>query len=92
MATVVTASPQDNNDQIIKKFKKKVQQEDILNKLNFKYENIKDNIKVFVPRRRLDINIEEDLIEEVGRLYGYSEADRRLSERIGSSNEGESHG
>ncbi|NLV90566.1 MAG: phenylalanine--tRNA ligase subunit beta [Tenericutes bacterium] len=46
--------------------------EDILNKLNFKYENIKDNIKVFVPRRRLDINIEEDLIEEVGRLYGYN--------------------
>lgn len=31
MATVVKASPQDTNDQIIKKFKKKVLQEDIVN-------------------------------------------------------------
>lgn len=36
MATIVTAGPQDTNDQIIKKFKKKVQQEDILNKLKEK--------------------------------------------------------
>ncbi len=31
MATIVKASPQDTNDQIIKKFKKKVLQEDIVN-------------------------------------------------------------
>jgi small subunit ribosomal protein S21 len=36
MATVVVAGPQDTNDQLIKKFKKKVQQEDILNKLKEK--------------------------------------------------------
>jgi len=36
MATVVVAGPQDTNDQIIKKFKKKVQQEDILTKLKEK--------------------------------------------------------
>ena len=28
------------------------------------------NIRVLVPRRRLDVNIKEDLIEEVGRIYG----------------------
>ncbi|HHU56108.1 MAG TPA: phenylalanine--tRNA ligase subunit beta [Acholeplasmataceae bacterium] len=27
--------------------------------------------KVYVPNRRSDINIKEDLIEEIGRLYGY---------------------
>ena len=26
---------------------------------------------IFVPTRRLDVNIKEDLIEEVGRIYGY---------------------
>ncbi|MGI5827572.1 MAG: 30S ribosomal protein S21 [Patescibacteria group bacterium] len=36
MATVVQAGPQDTNDQLIKKFKKKVLQEDILNKLKEK--------------------------------------------------------
>lgn len=36
MATVVVAGPSDTNDQIIKKFKKKVQQDDILNKLKEK--------------------------------------------------------
>jgi small subunit ribosomal protein S21 len=36
MATVVVAGPQDTNDQVIKKFKKKVQQEDILTKIKEK--------------------------------------------------------
>jgi small subunit ribosomal protein S21 len=36
MATIVTAGPQDTNDQLIKKFKKKVLQEDILNKIKEK--------------------------------------------------------
>lgn len=30
-----------------------------------------DKNDVFVPNRRRDINLKEDLIEEVGRLYGY---------------------
>ncbi len=45
--------------------------ETIFNNLDFKYE-IGESFKVFVPTRRLDINIEEDLIEEIGRLYGYT--------------------
>jgi len=40
---------------------------DILEKLGFEAEG---NI-VKVPRRRLDVSIQEDLIEEIGRVYGY---------------------
>ncbi len=52
-----------------------ISKKDILNvfrKLDFKYETEegKDEIKVIVPSRRLDISIKEDLIEEVGRIYG----------------------
>ena len=44
---------------------------DVFTRLGFK---VKENHAVFhvsVPTRRLDINIKEDLIEEVGRIYGY---------------------
>ena len=43
---------------------------DVFTKLGFTYEA--DDVKavVSVPRRRLDISIKEDLIEEVGRIYG----------------------
>ena len=44
---------------------------DILDRLNFKCRE-KDNVfKVYVPTRRLDVNIKEDIIEEIGRMYGY---------------------
>ena len=43
----------------------------IFNGLGFKVENNKDNLKVFVPSRRPDITIKQDLVEEIGRLYGY---------------------
>ena len=33
MATIVVAGPQDTNDQIIKKFKKKILQDDLINEL-----------------------------------------------------------
>lgn len=41
----------------------------ILNRLGFK---VIDNntLKVIVPTRRIDISIKEDLVEEVGRIYG----------------------
>ena len=47
--------------------------EDILNvfsRLGFRYSLNDEVIKVNVPIRRLDISIKEDLIEEVGRIYG----------------------
>jgi len=44
---------------------------DIFYRLGFELKEKDNKLKVMVPVRRLDINIEEDLIEEVGRLYGY---------------------
>ena len=51
-----------------------ISKEDILNvftKLGFTYEVNGENITVSVPRRRIDISIKEDLIEEV-RTYSWS--------------------
>lgn len=45
---------------------------EILSRLGFEYK-IKYNIfEVFVPTRRLDVNIKEDLIAEIGKIYGYN--------------------
>lgn len=43
----------------------------IFNKLGFTVGESNDVLVVTVPSRRMDITIEEDLIEEVARLYGY---------------------
>ena len=43
---------------------------DIFTRLGFTYEKTDENILVTVPTRRCDISITEDLIEEVGRIYG----------------------
>ena len=44
---------------------------DVFRKLGFEYENSDGElIKVIVPTRRIDISIKEDLIEEIGRIYG----------------------
>lgn len=44
---------------------------DIFTRLGFPYKEKDNNYTVNVPTRRLDVNIPEDLIEEVGRIYGY---------------------
>lgn len=45
---------------------------DILRRLNFKYIEIKSRyIMIEIPTFRLDISLAEDLIEEIGRIYGY---------------------
>ncbi len=43
---------------------------DVFKRLKFTGYAEDGNIRVLVPRRRMDINIKEDLIEEVGRIYG----------------------
>lgn len=44
----------------------------ILQNLSFRVKSSKDNIEVIPPSFRLkDINIEEDVIEEIARIYGY---------------------
>ena len=43
---------------------------DVFRRLGFKSEVNGNNIHVSVPKRRIDIKIKEDLIEEVGRIYG----------------------
>lgn len=42
----------------------------IFTRLGFTYEDKGNTVTVTVPTRRCDINIQEDLIEEVGRIYG----------------------
>ena len=44
--------------------------ENVFRKLGFTYTSDDNKITVSVPTRRIDISIEEDLIEEVGRIYG----------------------
>ena len=53
---------------------------DIFERLAFKVEKNKDKLTVYVPSRRLDISIKEDLIEEVGRIYGVDNIQGRLKE------------
>ncbi len=50
----------------------------VFDKLKFEY--IIDNLEfiVFIPSRRLDLNIKEDLIEEVGRIIGYDNIKGKL--------------
>ena len=43
---------------------------DVFKRLKFTGYAEDGDIRVLVPRRRMDINIKEDLIEEVGRIYG----------------------
>lgn len=51
---------------------------DIFSRLGFTCKE-KDNVfDVFVPSRRLDISIKEDLIEEVGRMHGYDNMKGKL--------------
>ena len=50
----------------------------IFNRLGFITKEAKNNIIVSVPTRRLDISIKEDLIEEIGRIYGINNIEGKL--------------
>lgn len=49
----------------------------IFESLGFSVEE-KEKLKVTIPTRRMDIHIEEDLIEEVGRMYGMDKIKGKL--------------
>ena len=46
---------------------------DILTRLDMQVQSVEDGWRVTAPSCRFDIAIEADLIEEVGRIYGYTE-------------------
>ncbi|QQK80995.1 phenylalanine--tRNA ligase subunit beta [Salicibibacter cibi] len=45
--------------------------ETLLHRLGLEVTNLGNEWRVHIPSRRLDLSIEEDLMEEVARLYGY---------------------
>ena len=51
---------------------------EVFSKLDFLYEVRNGVITVIVPTRRIDISIKEDLIEEVGRIYGVDNINGKL--------------
>ena len=62
---------------------------DVFRKLGFTTEEKEDYLSVKVPRRRIDISIKEDLIEEVGRIYGVNNIVGKLPDiapKMGSYN------
>ncbi|TGA99399.1 phenylalanine--tRNA ligase subunit beta [Sporolactobacillus shoreae] len=52
----------------------------ILTRLGFKVDKKGETIRVTVPARRFDVSIPEDLVEEVGRIYGYDHIPATLPE------------
>ncbi len=47
--------------------------QDILRKLGFSYKQTGEEFEVSIPTRRGDITIFEDMVEEIGRMYGYDD-------------------
>ena len=51
---------------------------EILESLDFKVEYHDESFKVFVPNRRMDVKIKQDLVEEIARIYGYNKLNETL--------------
>ena len=54
--------------------------EEVFAKLGFGLEGTAENFTVSVPRRRWDIHIQADLVEEIARIYGYDQLPTTLPE------------
>lgn len=57
--------------------------ESILKRFGFIYETKGDVYEVTAPSERIDIRIKEDLIEEIGRIYGYEHIKANVPEKSG---------
>lgn len=53
---------------------------EILNQSGFSFVNNGNNFKITIPDVRLDLQIEEDIAEEIGRIYGYDKIVAKLPE------------
>jgi phenylalanyl-tRNA synthetase beta chain len=53
--------------------------ENILKRYDFKYENKGEKFEITVPPMRLDLAIEEDMSEEIGRILGYDKVKGKIS-------------
>lgn len=51
---------------------------DVFRRLGFTYIEDGKTVTVSVPRRRLDISIKEDLVEEIGRIYGVDNIESKV--------------
>jgi len=51
---------------------------DVFDRLGFTTSNKDEEMEVIVPSRRIDISIKEDLIEEVGRIYGVDNIEGKM--------------
>lgn len=51
--------------------------ERVLGQLKFPYTKEDNVFEVTIPNRRMDVSIKEDIIEEVGRLYGYDKLENK---------------
>jgi len=51
---------------------------DLLRRLGMETSPVDDGVEVTVPTRRPDVTMEADLIEEIGRLYGYDRIDATM--------------
>ena len=61
--------------------------EDVFAKLGFGLSGNADKFTVSVPRRRWDIAIQADLVEEIARIYGYENLPTTLPEAAGTAGE-----
>lgn len=61
--------------------------EDVFTKLAFGVEGNGDKFTVSIPRRRWDIAIQADLVEEIARIYGYDKLPTTLPEAAGTAGE-----
>lgn len=52
--------------------------ENILKRYNFKYTNSGDIFEIRIPVMRLDLEIEEDMAEEIGRVLGYDKLSAKV--------------